>query len=191
MTINKKDLRYKKTDTKIRETFLALLKSEGYQKITISKIIKVAHINRSTFYDHYIDKEDLIEKIEVHLILQLIDNLPELNMHALNNVEVINLRIRMLIERIYANKQIIYLFFSDQSDALFMNRLMKFSKNFLLETDIIQNLKIPTIYAYSIIESVFMNLVKNWVLNDFKESPDEFAEIVSKIIPKLYLDLIN
>ncbi|WP_373306132.1 TetR-like C-terminal domain-containing protein [Leuconostoc palmae] len=46
-------------------------------------------------------------------------------------------------------------------------------------------------YAYSIIESVFMNLVKNWVLNDFKESPDEFAEIVSKIIPKLYLDLIN
>ncbi|MGX7051505.1 TetR/AcrR family transcriptional regulator [Leuconostoc palmae] len=138
MTINKKDLRYKKTDTKIRETFLALLKSEGYQKITISKIIKVAHINRSTFYDHYIDKEDLIEKIEVHLILQLIDNLPELNMHALNNVEVINLRIRMLIERIYANKQIIYLFFSDQSDALFMNRLMKFSKNFLLETDIIQ-----------------------------------------------------
>lgn len=191
MTINKKDLRYKKTDTKIRETFLALLKSEGYQKITISKIIKVAHINRSTFYDHYIDKEDLIEKIEVHLILQLIDNLPELNMHALNNVEVINLRIRMLIERIYANKQIIYLFFSDQSDALFMNRLMKFSKNFLLETDIIQNLKIPTIYAYSIIESVFMNLVKNWVLNDFKESSDEFAEIVSKIIPKLYLDLIN
>ncbi|MCM0599880.1 TetR/AcrR family transcriptional regulator [Periweissella fabalis] len=65
------DLRYRKTDQKIRQVFVTLLRSVGYPKITVSLIIKHAAINRSTFYDHYLDKEDLMSQLQLTFIENL------------------------------------------------------------------------------------------------------------------------
>ncbi|GAB6255625.1 TetR/AcrR family transcriptional regulator [Peribacillus sp. N1] len=57
------DLRIQKTRKAIRDAFLALIKEKGYEKITIQNIADQAMINRNTFYLHYIDKPDLMEKL--------------------------------------------------------------------------------------------------------------------------------
>ena len=49
---------------KIETAFLSLLSRYRYEDITISLICKQAEINRSTFYCHYDDINDLIIKIE-------------------------------------------------------------------------------------------------------------------------------
>ena len=60
----KNNLRYKTSNDKIENAFLFLLQKYKYDDITISQICKQAEINRSTFYCHYTDINDLIIKIE-------------------------------------------------------------------------------------------------------------------------------
>ena len=60
----KNNKRYKSSSEKIETAFLALLLNKKYEDISISDICKQANINRSTFYAHYDDINDLIIKIE-------------------------------------------------------------------------------------------------------------------------------
>lgn len=60
----KNNKRYKSSSEKIETAFLTLLLNNKYEDIKISQICKQAEINRSTFYAHYYDINDLIIKIE-------------------------------------------------------------------------------------------------------------------------------
>lgn len=60
----KNNKRYKAGSEKIETAFLSLLYNLKYEDISISDICKKAEINRSTFYSHYSDINDLIIKIE-------------------------------------------------------------------------------------------------------------------------------
>lgn len=60
----KNNSRYKMSSEKIETAFLSLLTKYKYEEISISQICKQANINRSTFYCHYDDINDLIIKIE-------------------------------------------------------------------------------------------------------------------------------
>ena len=60
----KNNSRYKVSSEKIETAFLTLLYQYNYEDISISKICNQANINRSTFYSHYDDINDLIIKIE-------------------------------------------------------------------------------------------------------------------------------
>lgn len=57
------DLRIQKTQKAIRQHFLELFYNENFDKITIKDITERAEIGRKTFYLHYIDKYDLLDKI--------------------------------------------------------------------------------------------------------------------------------
>ena len=60
----KNNSRYKMSSEKIETAFLTLILNHKYEDISISQICEEAKINRSTFYSHYDDINDLIIKIE-------------------------------------------------------------------------------------------------------------------------------
>jgi len=60
----KNNSRYKMSSEKIETAFLTLILNHKYEDITISQVCKQAGVNRSTFYCHYDDINDLIIKIE-------------------------------------------------------------------------------------------------------------------------------
>ena len=60
----KNNARYKTSSEKIETAFLTLILNHKYEEITTSQICKQAGVNRSTFYCHYDDINDLIIKIE-------------------------------------------------------------------------------------------------------------------------------
>ena len=51
-----------KTEAKLQQALITLLPSKGTSGVTVSDICRVAGINRGTFYAHYMDKDDLMEK---------------------------------------------------------------------------------------------------------------------------------
>ena len=63
MKKEKTDLRILKTRKAIKDAFLTLIRTKGYDRITIQNIADEAMINRNTFYLHYIDKIDLMESL--------------------------------------------------------------------------------------------------------------------------------
>ena len=58
------DLRISRTHKMIKEAFFELMDSIGFEKITVQGLTKKAMISRTTFYLHYQDKYDLLDKIE-------------------------------------------------------------------------------------------------------------------------------
>ena len=58
----KEDLRVRKTRKLIQEALMELTVEKGYTNITVQDIVDRAMINRSTFYRHYLDKDDLLIK---------------------------------------------------------------------------------------------------------------------------------
>lgn len=64
------DLRIIKTKRNIEQTFLRLLETTSFQKLTIKQILEEALINRGTFYHHYLDKYDLAERVSEKYIAE-------------------------------------------------------------------------------------------------------------------------
>jgi AcrR family transcriptional regulator len=60
MTGIKLDRRAARTRQACLDAFVELLLTEGYETISVSDVILRADVGRSTFYDHYTGKEDLL-----------------------------------------------------------------------------------------------------------------------------------
>lgn len=59
-------------EKKIQENFIKLLNNKDISKITVKELCEKASINRSTFYAHYMDIYDLLEKLEISMNKQII-----------------------------------------------------------------------------------------------------------------------
>ena len=60
MDPEKHDRRTRKTRQQLRSALLVLLKEKRYEEISVQDIIERADVARSTFYMHYVDKNDLL-----------------------------------------------------------------------------------------------------------------------------------
>lgn len=79
-----KNLRYQETDRRIRQAYRNLLIKMSAEKISIAGICQAAGINRSSFYLHYIDQNDLISAMIADLQNKLLRILTEAFRHPLN-----------------------------------------------------------------------------------------------------------
>jgi AcrR family transcriptional regulator len=56
------DLRVRRTRKQLQQAFMELTVEKGFAALTVRDITERAMVNRSTFYRHYLDKYDLLEK---------------------------------------------------------------------------------------------------------------------------------
>lgn len=64
------DPRIRRTLKLIRDALISLMDEKGFDHITVQDITERAEINRATFYRHYQDKYDLLEKIVNEMLSQ-------------------------------------------------------------------------------------------------------------------------
>lgn len=57
------DKRVIKTKKDIKDSFLKILESKNYNDITIQDILNDSKVARSTFYQHFDSKEDILQSI--------------------------------------------------------------------------------------------------------------------------------
>ena len=73
----KTDARVRYTRMRLREAFLACLAEKPVSKITVKELCDMAEINRATFYKHYADPFDLLDKLEGEALAWLESRLGE------------------------------------------------------------------------------------------------------------------
>ncbi len=62
--MNKKaNEQFKSNEKRMMEIFMGLLEQKDIRKITVREICEQAQINRSTFYNHFIDVYDMLDKM--------------------------------------------------------------------------------------------------------------------------------
>ena len=61
MTDQNVDRRVQRTRQLLEDALIALILEKEYDKITVQNIVDQANVGRSTFYSHFLDKDDLME----------------------------------------------------------------------------------------------------------------------------------
>lgn len=62
--MGKSEVKYKNTARKMDKAMLKLLEKKDFLEISVSEICQEAGVNRSTFYDHYLNTYDLLKETQ-------------------------------------------------------------------------------------------------------------------------------
>lgn len=166
------------TKQHIREALIQLLSEEKFETISVSKLCKRARINRGTFYLHYADKYDMIEKLKEEIISQLrclFDEYPE----SPRDLLIANFQNLKENERlINAVSRSKYIDFKEairefMTSIILSDQQQANTKKFLQE-----NFKVPEKYALEIFLSGVEGIVSLWISSGAQESPEEITSII-------------
>ncbi|MBS9338523.1 TetR family transcriptional regulator [Fructobacillus sp. M2-14] len=187
----KDDVRYGKADYAIRQAFLGLLEKKNYNKISVKEIIEAAKINRSTFYAHYLDKEDLMDKIQEELMDDLIGSLPDVDWSAGDIQKQLSLRSSAFVTVTYKQKALVSLLLSENAEHSFEGQMRERAEQTFYSLIDGLELTIPSKYAIALLSSSVINFLTTWVRSDYEESPAELADILASLMPDILLKVLN
>ncbi|MGE7888992.1 TetR/AcrR family transcriptional regulator [Bacillus cereus] len=188
---NKIDLRVIKTQRAIKNTFIQLIEDVGFEKVNVRKLIERAEVNRSTFYLHYQDKYDLLNKIEDELLeglRRIIMDTALIKKVEQNSVSDSRLeKMNKVANYLFDNKKLIHLLTSDKGDPTFLNKIGGIFESIWIDKKVVIIPNIPKRYAFAVLAGMLTNLIGEWIRSDFEETPEQFSQIavyMTKELPK-------
>ncbi len=164
-TINNK--RRKETRDKISKVFINLLQTKEINEITVTDICKLAKINRSTFYVNYLDIYDLADKIGKDLeqeVFSLYQEEREINHNSNNFLK--------LFKHIKDNQIFYKTYFKLNMDK---NVIIK-EYDYHLSKSLYNDKYID--YHMEFFRAGLNAIIKKWLDNGCKESPEEIENIL-------------
>lgn len=175
----KTDARVRYTRMVIRQSFFQLLKEKPVSKITVREICDRSEINRATFYKHYKDPFDLLEKIEEEMLAYLQDSLVQ---KKYRNIKTLYTDILVQIK---ANHEQYAVIGSSHGDSSFSSRIFmtSYEQTFPLIVGRFSNLdQIQQNMLYYFISQGCSGAVQYWIENGMQESPEEVAAFIDEAI---------
>ena len=185
MGIEPVDRRVRKTRKQLRECLITLLKEKKVQDITVRELTDMADLNRGTFYLHYKDVFDLLEKTEAELqedFNQLVCKHDAVDLKQ--RPSVIFNEIYYLV---YDNADLIEILLGENGDLNFVNRLKQLIREKCLKDwmEVFRSGNAAAFDAFfSFIVSGCIGLVQYWLQTGLKETPEQMAKLTEHIITK-------
>lgn len=183
--------RHTSTKKEIRKTFIDLLNTKGFENLTVSDIARGSKINRGTFYLHYVDKYDLMEKLEMEVIYDLKQiMLLDSDINSINQNKPINLiPYDRIVNALYYIKDD-FSFVSalsgkggDHNFPVLVKDVLKETIQVKIDTfDHCQFSKknIPEEYAIEILLSGIIAIILVWIHKGGIESPEEIGQMIEQ-----------
>ncbi|WP_332645699.1 TetR/AcrR family transcriptional regulator [Lysinibacillus sp. 54212] len=191
MRENFTDLRVVRTIEAIKEALVELIEEKGFESITVKDITSKAKINRGTFYAHYRDKYDLMNRYQDELMGVMTNNVKH-NLSKLltdlstNSTNKIPIEMTVLIcDFLDRNRRFMKAVLGPKGDISFQTKLKNFISKALLENygSIVaqEKLLVPEEYLITYIASAHIGIIQQWLLEEKKESSQEISEILLTI----------
>ena len=173
----KNNQRAKNTRGMIERVFIDLLKQKDLEKITVSEVCKASHINRTTFYAHYLDVFDLMEKIELAMSERMVQIFTSGQLRSISDG----------FEKLFA-------FVRDNAD-FYAAYLGKSGSVTILKVILPESLDASMIalckemgyksedeyhYQEQFFKAGLTGLIRMWLANDCRETPGELCEIIHR-----------
>ena len=182
MQPDKKDRRTRKTRQVLRDALLALLKEKRYEDISVQDIIERADVARSTFYIHYLDKDDLLTG--QHGVFA--ENLGhDLSAHSGEN-EGRMFSSRAWFYHIQAQGNILKVIAKDSALDLAMKTLRgiihRSVQDGMRNHKLPENPRVPQGLVVDYLTDTLMTLIKWWFKNGMKQTPEQMDEIFTQLV---------
>lgn len=173
------DRRVRYTRNMIRHSFLKLLSEKPMGKITVKEICEMADINRATFYAHYEDVYDLLDKIEEEFYMDVHNSASTMMKEDYTGIMPIE-----ILKMIRNNEELCRAMFGKYGDKEFLRKLMYF-----VETDSLGDWKklYPDMgeekleWLYSFIVNGCAGIIQKWAQSGFQTEPEEMARFMARM----------
>lgn len=146
---------------------IELLRTKKVDQLKVTQICKLAHINRSTFYDNYEDIYDMIDQLRDYVAKQYEDDLKRYQDQTFLT----------MLRRIQANPKIYQLFFRLSLDLHFSNQY-NFKKWVRYPTNVNK-------YDIAFIQAGIRADLATWIEDNCQISPEDINKLVINKLDQL------
>lgn len=175
------DRRVKYTKMVLKDSFINLLEKKDISRITIKELCEDADINRATFYAHYSDQYDLMERIQDELLDNIADYLAAYTKDELATLPVDT--VEHIFEYIKENARLCKLLLSERGDLNFQKRvlMLAYEKNIndLIKNGVTSREDAEYIYAFTLTGCV--GVIQKWLNDNMVKSPRYMAETITML----------
>ncbi|MGI6326547.1 MAG: TetR/AcrR family transcriptional regulator [Saccharofermentanales bacterium] len=175
------DRRVRYTKMVLKDSFIKLLEKKDISRITIKELCEDADINRATFYAHYSDQYDLMERIQDELLDNIADYLAAYTKNELPSVPVDT--VEHIFEYIKENARLCKLLLSERGDLNFQKRvlMLAYEKNIndLIKNGVTSREDAEYIYAFTLTGCV--GVIQKWLNDNMVKSPRYMAETITEL----------
>lgn len=187
--MKKEDLRVIKTKQAIFRAFVDLTLEKDLATITVQDIAQRALINRSTFYSHFKDKQDVLDQVFAFALQPLLGSIEDNIVEAGNVIREQRLEqvVTKLFLQIQQEKKFYLIAFKGRNNLILMSTF----KQFMAErfADIFSRLQVkdgtqlvPNDFIISYLVTTFISTVYWWLENDCPLPAEQMARIMIKLI---------
>jgi AcrR family transcriptional regulator len=176
------DQRVYKTQMLIRNKLCELMRTKSANEISVRELTEKIHISRGTFYLHYRDIFDLVEKLELE-VLQNLDGILSKGLCGPEN------GLKFLIVEIFdffaQNANVCIALLGTQGNISFLDRVTSIIRKRVLEHWMAEHSNSGseyTDYLPSFIAAGCVALINAWLHSGMKESPEEMAVFMENIL---------
>lgn len=179
----KTDARIRYTQMIIKQTFLSLVKTKPLSKITVKEICDVAEINRTTFYKHYHDVYDLLDKLETRAISDLLSMIEKSRKKEDGQV------LLSILRTIYENHDLFANLIPISTNKGFAYRLsvscFEKIKELSPNYNCTNHLDLTSGLNFSYLVGGISGVIEYWLQTGMKESPEVIADTIARLTSNL------
>ena len=172
--MQKQDLRIVKTKKNLFHHLLKLLKTQDFNDITVTKLCEYSEINRSTFYTHYSNIDDLFETHMMEIMGKLNEEY-KIAYHQIFLLEKDGLT--NVFQHILDHRDFYDILFSEKVppkfNSLFIQHYMQLPKE-LIEKAVLSKIDYELYYTFCI--SATIGVINHWRKTGYVKSPLEMSK---------------
>lgn len=167
------------TKKRITDTLMKRLADEPIDRITVGEICGMAHVNRSTFYNHFTDIYDVRDRCEGEAIAALKEMLPALMAKMLlGRGELAADDVEASIGPYYDYIEVLLA----GGDPLFAVRMRGFAHDAFVELLGVEHLSERQEYVFNAIASMQMGLMSYWLSTGRSMKLEELFDFIRQLI---------
>lgn len=182
------DRRIVRTRLAIREALVGLIKEKGFDALTVRDIVLLANINRGTFYLHYKDKFDLLEKTETEILNEIYQIFIKTSSIGFDDDHVTDQLQELIISLLVYVKdhaELMHAILGLQGDYSLVKRFrVMLDQN--LKLGVLsgfkeENFLVPKEYLIAYIIQAHLGVLQSWLGSGCQEPPAEIARILFQL----------
>ncbi len=174
---------HQETERRVREELLGFLERE--QEPTVVQLCEAAQINRSTFYRHYRDIPDLMEKTEKEIQKGLFRAVGSRN-DFFDRLESSGEALEPLVSYIFQNRHFYRSYLKKPRDSALDEGYRLFWEKKIQPMFLVRGVESEAHmrYYFEYAKSGFMSVLRLWLEKGCAESPQELAGILYQMLPR-------
>jgi AcrR family transcriptional regulator len=178
------DVRVQRSRELLQRALFELVVEKGFTAVTVRDIAKRAKVNRSTFYRHYLDKYDLLNRYLDHLQKQVSEAALSAERTAL--LEHVPVGLLLLVKHIQDRAAFYRVMLGENGNQAFTYRFRQLSKQryrylFSRFAELSEPHDPPSEMQLQYISNAFVGAVLWWLENDRPSTAEQFAIWLSRL----------